>query len=391
MNMNMKFTFIEVCCGAGGLSTGFMKAGFVPIILNDINRDCCNTICNHHLDTTNVEYFTKMIRYKRIRISNKQRLSHMDDEFECIIVNDDMTSLIQTYLPMLSNIAGESMDMHLTDILIGGMPCQSFSQAGLRKGLDDDRGQLLLEFANLIEVVNPKMFLVENVKGLTTHNNGKTFRTVLDSLSLEGKYSIEYRVLNAAFFEVPQKRERIFIVGIHKDLKEKISSSLGEMAAFLFPNSYTNEAMTCRDALMSPIKMEEKRGVEYSEYKKSFFAYIPQGGCWIHLPDELQKKYMGASYFATGGRRGILHRLSLDKPCVTLLCNPQSKQSERCHPLEDRPLNIREYARIQTFPDDYYFYGSIQSQYKQIGNAVPIKLAYHIAYALRSFLLSFEC
>ena len=381
---------MEVCCGAGGLSAGFMKAGFVPIILNDIDRDCCNTICNYHLDTTNVEYFTKSVRYKRIRIANKHRLSHMEEDSECIIVNDDMTSLIKTYLPMWSKIAGSALDVHLADILIGGMPCQSFSHAGLRKGLDDDRGQLLLEFAELIKVVNPKMFLVENVKGLITHNHGKTLATVVDTLSLNGKYSIDYRVLNAAYYEVPQKRERIFIVGIHCDLKEKMESELDDMGVFLFPNACTNEPMACRDALMTPIKKEEKRGVEYSEYKRSFFSYIPQGGCWIHLPDELQKKYMGASYYATGGRRGILHRLSLDKPCVTLLCNPQSKQSERCHPLEDRPLNIREYARIQTFPDDYLFMGSIQSQYKQIGNAVPIQLAYHIACSLRSFLLSFE-
>lgn len=109
---------------------------------------------------------------------------------------------------------------------------------------------------------------------------------------------------------------------------------------------------------------------------------IPQGGCWVNLPEELQKSYLGKSYYTSGGKRGILHRLSMDKPSLTLLCSPSQKQTERCHPLEERPLSIREYARIQSFDDDYNFYGSMASQYKQIGNAVPVELAKYIGLSL---------
>ena len=117
------------------------------------------------------------------------------------------------------------------------------------------------------------------------------------------------------------------------------------------------------------------QGSKYSKEKIELFKLIKQGGCWINLPQELQMKYLGKSYYSQGGKRGILYRLSLDKPYLTLLCSPSQKQTERCHPLEERPLTIREYARIQTFSDDYKFIGSITSQYKQIGNAVPVELA----------------
>ena len=102
---------------------------------------------------------------------------------------------------------------------------------------------------------------------------------------------------------------------------------------------------------------------------------IPQGGCWINLPEPMQRTYLGNSFFSGGGKRGILYRLSMDKPSLTLLCTPSQKQTERCHPLEERPLTIREYARIQTFEDEYIFIGSMASQYKQIGNAIPVELA----------------
>lgn len=124
-------------------------------------------------------------------------------------------------------------------------------------------------------------------------------------------------------------------------------------------------------------------GAKYSAEKTALFEMIPQGGCWVNLPEHLQQEYMGASFHSGGGKRGILHRLSMDKPALTLLCTPSQKQTERCHPLEVRPLTVREYARIQTFDDTYEFVGSMNSQYKQIGNAVPVELARHMGIALK--------
>ena len=109
---------------------------------------------------------------------------------------------------------------------------------------------------------------------------------------------------------------------------------------------------------------------------------VPPGGCWIHLPDEVAREYMKTTYFMGGGRRGIARRLSLDEPSLTLTTSPGMKQTERCHPLETRPLNIREYARIQTFPDTWIFEGKMSSKYKQIGNAVPVNLAYEVGKAI---------
>ena len=105
---------------------------------------------------------------------------------------------------------------------------------------------------------------------------------------------------------------------------------------------------------------------------------IPPGGYWKDLPEELQKEYMGASFYMGGGKTGMARRLSWNEPSLTLTCSPAQKQTERCHPDETRPLSVREYARIQTFPDEWVFEGSIAQQYKQIGNAVPVNLGFHI-------------
>ena len=113
---------------------------------------------------------------------------------------------------------------------------------------------------------------------------------------------------------------------------------------------------------------------------------VPPGGCWVDLPEEIQKAYMGKAFNSGGGRRGMARRLSMEEQCLTLTTSPAQKQTERCHPMETRPLTVREYARIQTFPDDYEFCGSMSKKYKQIGNAVPVTLAYHLAQSVKKTL-----
>ena len=120
-------------------------------------------------------------------------------------------------------------------------------------------------------------------------------------------------------------------------------------------------------------------GQQYSENKKKVMEQVPPGGCWVDLPEDVAKEYMGKSYYSGGGRRGMARRIAWDEPCLTLTTSPSQKQTERCHPEETRPFTVREYARIQSFPDDWEFVGSIGEQYKQIGNAVPVKLAEKIA------------
>jgi len=326
---DIKYTFIEVCAGGGGLSSGLIKSGFTPLLLNDNNKDCCKTLKQNHPDANII-------------------CGSMDEI--------DYSNYIDK-----------------VDLLTGGVPCQSFSQAGLRKGLDDPRGNLMLKFIDILNLVKPKLFMIENVKGLLTHEKGETVKKIINDLNENGLYDITYKCLNASNYDVPQKRERVFIVGVLK--------SIGRQ--FKFPDESVNKKVL-KDVL---INVPASNGLTYSEEKQKLFKMIPQGGCWVDLPEDLQKEYLGNSYNSGGGKRGILYRLSMEKPSLTLLCTPSQKQTERCHPLEERPLTIREYARIQTFDDDYEFVGSINSQYKQIGNAVPVELAKHMGDSLMLLLV----
>ncbi len=310
-------TFIEVCAGAGGLSSGLIEAGFFPLLLNDNNSDCCKTLRHNHPNTNVILGLMDEIDYSK-------------------------------YIGKV-------------DLLTGGVPCQSFSQAGLRKGLEDPRGDLMMKFIDMIDLIIPKVFMIENVKGLITHNNGETIETIIQKMNQSDKYNISYKCLDASKYGVPQKRERVFIVGVLKTLEKN----------FEFPEEISERKLLKHVLYDVP----PSEGLKYSAQKIELFKQIPQGGCWVNLPEHLQKEYLGNSYHSGGGKRGILHRLSMEKPSLTLLCTPSQKQTERCHPLEERPLTVREYARIQTFPDEYKFIGSINSQYKQIGNAVPVELA----------------
>tara|TARA_B110000971_G_scaffold181477_1_gene188251 strand:- start:1928 stop:2929 length:1002 start_codon:yes stop_codon:yes gene_type:complete len=316
------FKFIEVCAGAGGLSTGFINQGFEPILLNDSDKYCIETLNTNHPNT------------------NIFKGSMLDIKLEEFSKSD-------------------------VDVLMGGVPCQSFSQAGKRQGMNDDRGKLIIHFIKMIDIINPKVFLIENVKGLLTHNKGETLQFVLDEITKLKKYKVTYKVLNANNYSVPQNRERLIIVGVRNNID----------TVFNFPEEHNYKPILKDILLNCPISP----GIEFNKDKCEIMKLIPEGGCWINLPIELQKSYMGNSYYSGGGKRGILKRLDMNKPSLTLLTTPSQKQTERCHPIETRPLQILEYARIQTFPDNYKFAGSLNQQYKQIGNAVPVNLAKAIA------------
>lgn len=323
-------TFIEVCAGAGGLGSGFIDAGFTPLLLNEIDATCCQTL----------------------------RENHAGVEVSC----SDMQSLhLDTYRQQV-------------DVLMGGVPCQAFSQAGERRGFEDPRGQLMIDFNRLVLECEPKILLVENVKGLTTHNQGQTLASVLELFSNAGRYKMYHKVLNANDYGVAQKRERIIIIGVRNDIPHE----------FVYPEKHSYKPVL-RDIL---VDVPPSPGVSYPEAKRRVFDMVPPGGCWINLPEDVQRSYMGASFHSGGGKRGIARRLSMDEACLTLTTSPCQKQTDRCHPLESRPFTVREYARIQSFPDTYVFAGSPAKQYKQIGNAVPVKLAFAIGRQVLTFLNS---
>jgi DNA (cytosine-5)-methyltransferase 1 len=335
------FKLVELFAGAGGLAIGMEKAGFQSILLNEIDRDACDTLRNNR-SCWNV--------------------------IEGDIANVDF-----------SGYQGK------VDIVSGGFPCQSFSYAGKKLGFEDLRGTLFFEFARAVKEIKPKIFIAENVRGLLKHDHGNTLETISSVINELGYELIAPKILKAVFYQVPQKRERLFLVCVRKDLTKNI--------VFRWPSPY-KRIMTLRDALKAgelyPNDVPHSEGQKYPKRKAEIMAYVPAGGYWRDLPDDLQREYMKKSYFLSGGKTGMARRLAWDEPSLTLTCAPAQKQTERCHPEETRPLTVREYARTQTFPDDWVFSGSLSSQYKQIGNAVPVNLAFAVGRSLVRLLNDIE-
>jgi DNA (cytosine-5)-methyltransferase 1 len=325
----MKYTSIELFAGAGGLALGVEQAGFDTLALVEVdkaasetlrkNRPNWNVICD---DIANISCLDLEKKFK----INKGELS----------------------------------------LLSGGSPCQSFSYAGKRLGLEDARGTLFYHYAAFLDKLQPKMFLFENVRGLLTHDGGRTYKIITDIFSDTG-YTIQKRVLNAWNYGVAQKRERLITIGIRNDLVQ--------YGNFKFPKEHTYKPVL-RDVLQNVPKSE---GTQYSKRKKEIYDLVPPGGYWKDIDPEIAKEYMKSCWDMEGGRTGILRRLSMDEPSLTVLTSPSQKQTDRCHPLESRPFTVRENARIQGFPDEWEFCGSVSQQYKQVGNAVPVNLAYEVA------------
>ena len=313
------YSVVELFAGAGGLALGLEKAGLSAAMLVEIDKHCVATLK-----------------------ANRPKWN---------VVADDIANV-------------DFKGIH-ADIVTGGFPCQAFSYAGKRLGFEDIRGTLFFEFARCVKEVNPKMFLGENVEGLLKHDGGRTFKTMVDILAGFG-YKIQYKVLNAAEYGVPQKRKRLVIVGTKGDLE------------FHFPEPH-KKIVTLRDALKN---VPHSPGQRYTKEREEILKLVPPGGSWVNLPVKLQKKYLGKSFYSGGGKRGMARRISWDEPCLTLTCSPSQKQTDRIHPEETRPFTVREYARIQTFPDNWKFMGGVGAQYRQIGNAVAVKFAETIGISL---------
>ena len=323
------YTTIELFAGAGGLALGVEQAGFDTLGLIEFDRDACNTL-------------------------EKNRPNWR-------VICDDIANISKLDLEEYFGIAKGELAL-----LSGGAPCQAFSYAGKRLGLEDARGTLFYHYADFLEKLQPKMFLFENVRGLLTHDGGKTYKTMLDIFEKTG-YDIQRQVLNAWDYGVAQKRERLITIGIRKDLASTVK--------FEFPVPHEYKPVL-RDILKD---VPESAGVPYGESKRKLFELVPPGGYWRDIEPKLAKTYMKSCWEMEGGRTGILRRLSMDEPSLTVLTSPSQKQTERCHPLEARPFTVRENARCQSFPDEWEFCGSVMSQYKQVGNAVPVNLGREIA------------
>ncbi|MDR3259270.1 MAG: DNA cytosine methyltransferase [Fusobacteriaceae bacterium] len=330
------FKSIELFAGGGGLALGLEQAGFEHIGLVEIDERAVETL--------------------RLNRPNWN------------VINEDIKITAEKDLENEFKIKKGELEL-----LSGGAPCQSFSYAGKRLGLNDTRGTMFYYYAMFLHKLQPKIFLFENVKGLLSHDNGKTFTTIKNIFKEEG-YIIQYKVLNAWNYGVAQKRERLIVIGIRKDISE--------VCFFHYPQSFKYKPVL-RDVISD---VPDGPGAIYSKSKKTIFSLVPAGGYWKDIDAEIAKDYMKSCWDMEGGRTGILRRLSMDEPSLAILTTPQMKQTERCHPIEVRPFNVRETARIQSFPDDWIFTGTISQQYKQIGNAVPVKLAYEVGKKIKIML-----
>lgn len=329
------YTVLELFAGAGGLAIGMEKAGLKCVALNEIDKWACETLRTNRPNWNVLEGDIKQFNFSEYH--NK------------------------------------------VDVVTGGFPCQAFSYAGKKLGLADARGTLFYEFARAVKEVNPPICIGENVRGLLNHDNGKTLQGMISILDEIGYNVVPVQVLKAINFNVPQKRERLILVGIRKDIDLK----------YEYPKP-SKKIYNLKDALkkgdLFDCDVPNSGGSKYPKSKVDVLKLVPQKGYWRDLPIDIQKEFMGGSFYLGGGKTGIARRIGWDEPCLTLTCSPAQKQTERCHPEETRPFTVREYARIQTFPDDWQFSGSVAQQYKQIGNAVPVNLGKEVGYSIIKFL-----
>lgn len=270
------------------------------------------------------------------------------------------------------------------DVIFGGPPCQAFSTAGARRAFDDERGNVFLRYIEIVKSIKPTYVVIENVRGLLSAPypygefkepfKGGALCLILQRLR-EAGYTVSFELYNAANFGAPQIRERVVIIGKLKAKKkvQYLSPTNSENGEFDLP-----KWNTFRDAVKD-IENLPQHHTEFPENRLRFYRMLKEGQYWKDLPQEIQIEAMGSKLKLGGGKTGFFRRLCFDRAAPTLVTDPTMPATDLCHPTEDRPLSVEEYRAIQGFPTSWKICGSIKDQYKQIGNAVPIKLGEAIA------------
>ena len=278
-------------------------------------------------------------------------------------------------------------------MICGGPPCQPFSTAGKRLGINDPRGSLFMDFIRMIDYIRPRFFVMENVKGIMSaplkhvptaerdnSDPAQKLGTVLDVILSEfGKlgYKTVYGLLDAVNYGVPQFRERFVLIGSrdHEDIFLPIPTHFQTHQNPAYRWKTVGEAI--RD-----LENVKRECATLSPERKKYLHMVPEGGNWRDLPEEIIPEAMGGAYTSGGGKVGFYRRLSYAQPSPTITTSPAQKATMLCHPKFDRPLSVKEYARIQQFPDDWVFIGTTAAKYRQIGNAVPVGLGTAIGLAV---------
>ena len=301
-------------------------------------------------------------------------------------------------LPVLGDIWKHDADSILhasglrageVDVISGGPPCQAFSTAGSRRSFEDERGNVFLHFIDLAIQLQPRYFVIENVRGLLSaalrhrpweergegfaplnesERPGGALRYILSKLQ-EGGFEVSFNLYNSANYGAPQTRERVIM----------ICTRDGQKVPYL-PPTHSNDPnyglprwVTFADAVAG-LNPSHAESLSFPESRLKYYKLLGPGQYWKNLPEDLQKEALGKSYYSGGGKTGFLRRLAWDKPSPTLVTHPAMPATDLAHPEEMRPLSIQEYKRIQGFPDSWELQGPLIQRYKQVGNAVPIPL-----------------
>ena len=341
--------YISFFSGAMGLDIGLEKAGWDCLAVNEIDSKICKTI-------------------NRNNKNNKK------------VYNCDIRDLSSEQLKRDLNLKKKELFA-----VVGGPPCQSFSTAGKRLGLQDERGNAFIHFLDISLKLNPKYIIIENVRGLLSspmehipHNkrestHGKNIKEIkggalneIITILENGGYTVNFNLYDMSYYGVPQKRERLIIFASKngKKIPDIIPTHKDNIINFIG----NNNVVTLKDSIKD---LKSKEWVNFPPKRLKFFKMLKSGENWKNLPSEkVKKEAMGNSYFSGGGKTGFFRRLDWNKPSPTLLTSPIMMSTALCHPSEDRPLSIEEYKAIQTFPKDYVLEGSTMYKYKQIGNAI---------------------
>ena len=345
---------ISLFSGAMGLDIGLEKAGLNVVIGQDFDESCVKTM---------------------------QANGHN-------VLGGDIREIDPCKLLKLTGLSvGEPF------LICGGPPCQPFSTAGKRLGINDPRGSLFMDFIRMIDYIRPRFFVMENVKGIMSaplkhvplaerdeNDPEQRLGTVLDVILSEFDklgYKTVYGVLDAVNYGVPQFRERFVLIGS----RDNEGIFLPIPTHFQMHQDKAYQWKTVRDAI-ADLEFDKGECATLSEERLKFLKMVPEGGNWRDLPKDIIPIAMGGAYKSGGGKVGFYRRLSYDQPSPTVVTSPVQKATMMCHPTQDRPLSIKEYARIQQFPDDWIFTGTTAAKYRQIGNAVPVGLAEAIGKAV---------
>ena len=345
------YPVVSLFSGAMGLDLGLEEAGLHTAVAQDYDKWCVETIrCNGRL-----------------------------------AVGGDLRTLVAE--DPACNFLLKPAKLRAGDVfaVVGGPPCQSFSTAGKRLGVDDARGTLYHQFLHVVQTLQPRFFVMENVKGLAStpsiagdKSSPPLLQVILAHFKTLGYHTV-HGVLDAVHYGTPQFRERMVIIG------SRDAEAIFLPAPTHF-HRHQNPLMRWRTLFhaIGDLHGSASPHANFSPKINQYLGLVPEGGNWRSLPPTMVQAAMGGAYESGGGKVGFYRRLTFTEPAPTLVTSPVQKATLLCHPRETRPLSVAEYARIQGFPDHWKFEGKPSDCYRQIGNAVPVPLGRAIGQMLLS-------